>query len=465
MNRALAATAAVALALGGCTAAPPAPPASVVPTAPATNARPVVELDYRVADDLTSLTGTETITFTPDRRVCEVVLRSWVNKPATARSGNRMDVTTVRVDGETLTPDVQQAGAPGNAPGTLVEVELPSCRDAGTTLDIEAEFTVTLGRDTDERVGYSRDLAWFATAFPMLDWENGEGWIRDAAVDVVGEMATSETFTLADLSVTVPDGYGVSAVGERGEVTTGPDGTRTHHFSAPAMRDVSVAVGDFEVVERDAHGVRVHLAVPDSSRFTADEWFDSVDESLGRLVSYLGPSPYADLWVAVIPPQSEGIEFSGAVQLGSFHPERDQWLVTHELAHQWFYGLVGNNQAQHPWLDESLVSMVQRVADDPRLAPRPSDDEEYDTDGRMGWSLERFTQARRPSDAYVNAVYTQGADILLRARDEAGHDAFDLALRNYAAANAHTIAAPEDFEAAFAGLPSVLDALKDAGAL
>lgn len=464
MNRVLAAVAALALALAGCTSAPPEPAATLAPTAEPVQARPQVRLEYRVADDLASLTGTEHITFTPDRRVCEIVLRSWVNKPATVRDGNTMEVSAVRVDGRELTPDVEQAGAPDGAPGTLVEVALPQCQDAGATLEIEADFSVVLGRDTDERVGYTRDLAWFATAFPMLDWKNGEGWLRDSAVDVVGEMATSETFILTDLAVTVPEGYGVSAVGERGEVAAGADGTQTHHFSAPAMRDVSVMVGDFEVAHREAHGVRVHLAVPDSSRFTEDEWWSSVEESLGRLVSYLGPSPYDDVWVAIVPPQSEGIEFSGAVQLGSFHPERDQWLVTHELAHQWFYGLVGNNQARHPWLDESMVSMVQAVADDPRLSPRPSTDSE-ESDGRMGWPMERFTQSRRPSNAYVSAVYTQGAAVLIGARDAAGHEDFDRALRNYLAANAHEIAEPADFEEAFAALPAVLDALEDAGAL
>ena len=30
-------------------------------------------------------------------------------------------------------------------------------------------------------------------------------------------------------------------------------------------------------------------------------------------------------------------------------------VVTHEVAHQWWYGLVGNNQAAEPWLDESFA--------------------------------------------------------------------------------------------------------------
>ena len=63
--------------LAACTAAD-----TSVPTARAfLETPPAVTLAYRVADDLRSATGSSTTTFTPDQRVCEVVLRAWPNKP------------------------------------------------------------------------------------------------------------------------------------------------------------------------------------------------------------------------------------------------------------------------------------------------------------------------------------------------------------------------------------------------
>lgn len=429
---------------------------------------PVVDLSYQVSDDLTTVNGTELIEFTPDLRVCEVVLRAWPNKPATARQGNRMVIQSVRINGVEEEMVEVPAGAPEGSPGTLIEVSLPECVDGGTRIDIDADFVVMLGEDTDERVGYSRrdTQAWFASAFPMLAYQNGVGWIRDEAVAVVGEMTTTETFELRELAVTVPSRHGIAAVGELMSATANvSDGTVTHRFTAPALRDVSVLVGDIEVFERIASDVRTHVALPRRMGDEATAWQDAVDAALRKLVAYLGPHPYEDLWVAVIPTQSEGLESTGGVQLGDLSPRSDEWLFTHEIAHQWIFGLVGSNQAQHPWMDESLVSMVQAVVDSPGLSPSPTHDYPDAARMRMGLEMKDFEQFDRPGRAYLDAVYVAGSDILIEARDEAGHAEFDAALRLYLEDNAHRIATPEDLAESFAGVPEVVEALREVDAV
>ena len=41
----------------------------------------------------------------------------------------------------------------------------------------------------------------------------------------------------------------------------------------------------------------------------------------------------------------------------------EKYVVHHETAHQWFYSLVGNDQALDPWLDEALATWAQAVFD------------------------------------------------------------------------------------------------------
>ena len=462
-------TAFLAVALVGCAPAGVSIPDSTrtpgrVAPAPGLAVRPVVSLSYDVADDLRSATGSETITFTPDQPVCEVVLRAWPNKPVLTRADNGMTIGTVSVDGLALRAEVQAAGASAGAFGTLVEVALPECRAAGTSLTITADFAMTMGPDTDERMGYatSGELAWFQTAYPLLDWQAGVGWVRDAAVDMYGETVTSEAFTLKDLSVTVPNRFAVAGVGVPGPTVS--EGTRTtHRFSAPVMRDVSVMVGAFAIDEYDTSGTTVHLAVPDFARLNdSDEWRSQVDVSLAGLVDYLGPVPFADLWISIIPGGSEGIESSGGVQLGGRGRRVEAWLVTHELAHLWAYAMVGNNQARYPWLDESVASMIEAVVSDPQQSPETSEDY-HDPDSAaddIGQPMSYFASTHRPGAAYNEAVYAAGERVLIEARDDAGHDRFDAALRDYLRVNAYRVASPLDFADAFADVPEVIASLE-----
>ncbi|MFH5822977.1 M1 family aminopeptidase [Georgenia sp. AZ-5] len=462
--------AAAALALAACTAGDEPGPSGVSATAtwPAPAAdRPVVELRFDVAEDLRSVDGRERVSFTPDLPVCELVFRSWPNKPYTARAGSSLEVRAVTVGGEPARFLVLPGGAPEGAPGTLVEVPLPRCVDAGTTVEAELDFDLTLGEGVDERVGVAPEaqVAWFGSAFPLLAWETGRGWAREDAVDVAGEVATSETFDLRSLEVLAPAGHEVLAAGE--SLGTAPAGQgRVHRFGAPAVRDVTVTVGQLDVLTREAGGVRVHLGAPAAgTRVPLPTWADQVERSLGELTALLGPVPYDDLWISVLPGGADGVEFPGAVQMRDTDPGRDRWLVTHELAHMWFYGLVGNNQGRDPWIDESFTSMVQRVADEPDQDPAPSGEALSPVADEVGRPMRYWTRFDRPSAAYVQAVYVAGADALLRARGRVGAEAFDAALRGYLRDNAHQVVEPADVRRAFEDLPAVLVELREAGAL
>ncbi|MGH3786011.1 MAG: M1 family aminopeptidase [Pseudonocardiaceae bacterium] len=431
--------------------------------------RPVVELSFDMAPDLSSVTGRESIVFTPDIPTCELVFRAWPNNPTMSKAGSSLTVTDTSIDGRPVVSEVTDAGAPARSPGTLIEVPLARCLEPGQSVRAELGFRLVLGADADERVGYSpgTQTAWFGSGFPMLAWVRGSGWARDPAVVINGESATSEDFTLSTLSVTAPTGYRVmgtgTATGDGGGRTAGEGTGRTaHRFTAPAVRDVTVAIGRYDVLDRDIGGVRLHLATPQAgTRAEPQEWADEIDAAITRLTKVFGPFPYPEFWVTITPGQSDGTEFPAALQFGDVRPRQLGSLVAHEVAHQWFYSLVGNNQAEHPWLDESLATLGEAVAS--------SSDYQYGdisrrVAGRMGRPMSYWAD-NGGYQGYTEGVYDQGAAVLLEARRQVGADRFDTVLRSYIAANAHQVATPADFAHAFAAQPKVLDLLGQAGAL
>ena len=163
--------AAAVVAMAACSASPVEQPTAVVQGEPSPQ-RPVVELRYDVADDLRTVTGREAVVFTPDQPICELVFRAWPNQPTTADDGTSLRITETLVDARPVQAAITPGGAPEGAPGTIVTLPLPACIDAGTEVRAELGFTLALGEDAGERVGHtpSAELAWFATAFPLLAW-------------------------------------------------------------------------------------------------------------------------------------------------------------------------------------------------------------------------------------------------------------------------------------------------------
>jgi aminopeptidase N len=54
-----------------------------------------------------------------------------------------------------------------------------------------------------------------------------------------------------------------------------------------------------------------------------------------------------------------GIEYPGLVYLGTLG---SGWVIeptVHEVAHQWFYGLIGDDQIEEPWLDEAAATYAE----------------------------------------------------------------------------------------------------------
>lgn len=124
-------------------------------------------------------------------------------------------------------------------------------------------------------------------------------------------------------------------------------------------------------------------------------------------------------------------------------------LAAHETAHQWFYGLLGSNQAMEPWLDEALATYCEALFYEhtaPDLVPWWWEYRVnlYAPEGSVDNSIYKFG-AFRP---YVDAVYLRGALFLQATREAMGDEAFMAALRAYAHENRHRLVTAEDFFAA-----------------
>jgi hypothetical protein len=414
-------------------------------------ARPEVALDFRLEDDRRTVTGTETIVFTPDQPVRELVFRLIPNGPDTAPSGNRLVVDEVRGDG-VAGGAYEAVGAVD--PGGLYVVQLEDELIAGESTEVELDFTLSLGEGTFERFGTDEGTSWWASGAPLLTWEPGVGWAQDPFVTLGGETASS---TVADTTVrvSVPEELTVLMTGAQAEPSAARDGRRTWTSAEPVARDVGVAAGPFEVAEHTTpDGVRVRVGALPDSELTPAKLAEWTTTAIADLEAHLGPFPYRSLSVALLPDYGGGIEYPSMIFEAS--PSRE--VLVHEVAHMWFYGMVGNSQFRDPWLDEAFATWAEAVVD-----PESAFDYQgaLGLRGEVGGAMTDFPD----DDSYFSVVYDKGGAALLEAREVVGPTAFDAAIRCYVDTTAWTVATPADVAAAFAELPAALDVLTEAQAL
>jgi hypothetical protein len=411
----------------------------------------VVDLSFRLADDRATVTGTEKVDFTPDRRVGELVFRLVPNGPDSAPEGNRLVVDAVR--GDDVGPGGYQAAGAAD-PGGLYVVPLIHALAAGKSTTVELDFTLTLGAGDFDRFGTAPGVSWWASGAPLLAWEPGVGWAEDPFVALSGETATSPVMDTS-VSVSAPADLTVLMTGSRAEPSAPQDGRRTWTSTEKVARDVGVAAGLFTTARTTTpDGVGVTAGVLPGAELAAPELAQRTADAIGGLAAHVGAFPYRTLTVALLPDYGGGIEYPSMILEASPDPR----VLVHEVAHMWFYGMVGNSQFRDPWLDEAFASWAETVVDGGRgLVDRRA----LSLVGPVGGSMADY----RNDHSYFTLVYDKGGAALLAARDAAGPDAFDAAVRCYVDANAWSIATPDDVGAALADLPAALPPLMQAGAL
>jgi len=174
---------------------------------------------------------------------------------------------------------------------------------------------------------------------------------------------------------------------------------------------------------------------------------------IGLFEPVFAPYPYPVINVVELE-YNDGQEYDGLCFLSSnFYDTYDGGsknnLVTigvHEMAHNWWFGLVGNDQAFEPWLDEAMALYSERIF------------YEYTNPGLVDWWWQFRVNYFGPNGwvdssiynnvsfrDYTNSVYLNGATFIEDVRMRIGDQAFYAFLQDYAAQMSHRRATTADF--------------------
>ncbi len=396
------------------------------------------------------LTGLEQIRYTNTETatLSEIYLHLYPNLPG---YDGQMRVESVQVNGQTLQSELQ----PGNA---ALRVPLAQPLTPGATALITVTYAATVPTQTDE--GYnifsaSENTLALAGFYPAVAVYDETGW-NIAAPPPYGD-ATYLDASLYRVDLTVPERLQVAASGSLLSSAANPDGTRTLSFASGPMRDFYVAArADYQVSSDTVNGIVVNSYYPPDLAQGGKLALRYATDALKIYSQDFGPYPYAEFDIVATPTTAGGVEYPGIVVVAQKLYDRPggffEHAAVHEVAHQWWYGLVGNDQIDQPWLDESLTNYntlfyweevegpaaAQKIQDDLFLAPYEYAKQQGQDRGVMG-PVSGFSVGE-----YGLFVYGKGPLFFNALRQEVGDATYLKIMQTYVARYKYKIARPDD---------------------
>jgi len=393
---------------------------------------PHYDLAYTVDPATQHLAGSLRLWFrnTTATPLQDVVLRLYPNFPKDilGEGGNlAMTVSDLVAQGvpTTTTYDVHN---------TVVRVPLATPAGPNALITVTAQFRSNI-------VPWRDHTYTLPSFFPMLAvWDNG--WRTDLSGMPDKVYADS---ALYHARITVPRAWDVISTGSMYHVAD-HGATRTFAVVTGPARDFLFSVGQFTRWETEHDGINVVVwhARDTGLEDAAQQTLTHMTRSLATFTQHFGPYPYRTLECLLITdPQyvNFGAEYPQLFYVfttGEFDVAT-RYIIAHEVAHQWFYNLLGSDVVNAPWLDEAFAQYSPYLVEEAweghgaaasyyaanvtALAQRSAHDVGRPADSYGGW------------EGYHHAVYGGGAEFVHMLRLELGDEAFFRGIQRFTERN------------------------------
>lgn len=421
------------------------------------------DLELNLEDDGSAYTGWARITVVnrTDSALEDLVFRLYPNAPVIY--GGKISLDVVSVDGQAVEPELFLPDQ------TAIRVPLPTSLPPRASARVEMRFRGQVPTDfgSDDVYGvFNRSnngpVVTLADWYPLLaTWEDGT-WRADPVIGE-GDAVVSEV-GLYRVQVVAPAGWSLVATGSIVEARQADGHAFYKLVSGPAREFTLVLSPAYTPREETVNGVRVVHRGLEEGEAAWDEALDVARASLSVFEDRFGPYPYAELEVAAIPMRNAaGVEYPGLALIGAdlYTSDRARAFlpvaVAHEVAHQWWYGVVGNDVIRDPWQDEALTtysSLFYFEAERPTFFARlvksyEQQVEEFERNNGTSPIAQPLSAFQGKSEAYGIVVYLKGALFFHELRRQLGDEVFFQALRAYYTRYSYTIAPPDALLDAF----------------
>jgi hypothetical protein len=385
----------------------------------------------------------------------EIVFRLYPNLP---QYSGLMGIGRVWLDGQ---PKITFLRADGTS--LVIPLDQPLPPQASVAISLTFEVQIPHQPKGYVLFGHSHGVWSLPDAYPLLAVHDGSlesagpelTWHEDLAPPF-GDAVFADA-ALYDVTLTVPATMTVATTGSVISDVARGDGRREVRVADGPLREFTwLASADYAVAETTACGARVRSYYLPGDEAAGQAALNTAAAALRVYADTFGPYPFAELVIAEAPLRHYGMEYPGLNLIGwDLYRERRSELedrVVHELAHQWWYAQVGNDQVRTPWLDEGLAEHSTSI-----YYRDVFGEERANTLVQQRWLVPYQAAVENGYDAVVNQptaafdreyeviVYGKGALFFEALRERLGEDLFRAVLREYVDQYRWRIATPDGF--------------------
>lgn len=337
----------------------------------------------------------------------------------------------------------------------ILKVALDSNLAPDNQISLDIEYTVTLP-NINHRFGYGEDTINIANFYPIMCMYDDGKYVIDS-YHYNGDPFYSNVSNY-NVNISIPSNYTLASTGDVLS-TENKDSTTTYSIKALAVRDFAFILSDkYSVLTDNIDGITVNYYYYKNQY--PNEGLQAGIDSVKTFNKLFGEYPYQTLNIAEANFVHGGMEYPNLVFISDAVEAQSDYIntIVHEVGHQWWYGLVGNDEFHYGWLDEGLTEYSTLLfyeenpsynVDTKALIKNTTNSyvtfiEVYEkVFGSVDTSMNRKLDEYNNESEYVYIAYVKGMLLFDNIREIIGKEKFSNGIKKYFEDNKFKIATPD----------------------
>ena len=362
-------------------------------------------------------------------------------------SYGQIDISEVLINEDTA--DFEIEGEDEN----IVSVSLSQQLYPDERVLIGFSYVVTLA-NINHRLGYGENAVNLCNFYPVACMYEDDDFVCDL-YNSNGDPFYSAVADY-DVSILYPNTYTLASTGN--QVTQNFDLVKQTDITAKCVRDFGMVLSkNFEQKNAVCDDLTINYYYYNDEE--NEKTVDLIEQVMSFFEQNIGEYPYSQISVVETNFVHGGMEYPNMVLISDDITDYStyQLVIVHELLHQWWYGVVGNNQFDYGWIDEGLTEfctvyffekhqeygrnmndMISSATQSYKTFAKVYESVLGSVDTSMNRPLNKFST----EPEYVYNTYVKGTLMFSTIYDLVGEKAFLKALKYYYNQNIYNIVTP-----------------------